>query len=220
MALVITVAFANTGNYGLPLVSFAFGPQALAFASLYFVTTSILFQYRRRAARLPGPHGFQDRPCSAFPCAGGLRAVILAAAASTALMWLSLVAGAATIDLAANGSIPLMIVLLGLELSRGHVVAQHEAPWRECGPASDRRPLIGLMLAIPFGLQGEAYQAASPRPPCPPRSPIWCSPPSMGWILHLSPPWSSWGPSSVPHADHAAGLPRQLSRPASHFPKE
>ena len=43
MALIITVAFANTGNYGLPLVSFAFGPQALAFASLYFVTTSILF---------------------------------------------------------------------------------------------------------------------------------------------------------------------------------
>src|SRR5512143_201959 len=43
MAVIITSAFANTGNYGLPLVSFAFGKEALAYASVYFVTNSILF---------------------------------------------------------------------------------------------------------------------------------------------------------------------------------
>ena len=43
MAIIITAAFGNTGNYGLPLVSFAFGQDALAFATLNFVTNSILF---------------------------------------------------------------------------------------------------------------------------------------------------------------------------------
>jgi predicted permease len=42
LAVIITVAFGNTGNYGLPLISFAFGEQALAYASIYFVTTTIL----------------------------------------------------------------------------------------------------------------------------------------------------------------------------------
>jgi hypothetical protein len=65
---------------------------------------------------------------------------------------------ARTIDLAAGGSIPLMIVLLGLELSR--VVWSHSA--RPIALSVGLRllagPLIALLLAIPFGLQGAARQ--------------------------------------------------------------
>src|SRR5512140_2457478 len=43
MALILTAAFGNTGNYGLPLVSFAFGQDALAFATLNFVTSVVMF---------------------------------------------------------------------------------------------------------------------------------------------------------------------------------
>src|SRR5215216_7798765 len=43
IAILITTMFANTGNYGLPLVSFAFGEQALSYAGIYFVTTTFLF---------------------------------------------------------------------------------------------------------------------------------------------------------------------------------
>jgi malate permease and related proteins len=43
LAVILTVAFGNTGNYGLPLVKFAFGDDALAVASLFYVTTTILF---------------------------------------------------------------------------------------------------------------------------------------------------------------------------------
>src|SRR5919198_3359814 len=39
IAILITTMFANTGNYGLPLVSFAFGEQALSYASIYYVAT-------------------------------------------------------------------------------------------------------------------------------------------------------------------------------------
>src|SRR5688572_6450452 len=43
VAILITTMFANTGNYGLPLVSFAFGELALPYAGIYFVTTTVLF---------------------------------------------------------------------------------------------------------------------------------------------------------------------------------
>jgi malate permease and related proteins len=43
VGILITTMFANTGNYGLPLVSFAFGEQALSYAGIYFLTTTILF---------------------------------------------------------------------------------------------------------------------------------------------------------------------------------
>ena len=42
-AILITTMFANTGNYGLPLVAFAFGDEALSYAGIYFVTTTLLF---------------------------------------------------------------------------------------------------------------------------------------------------------------------------------
>ena len=43
LVVILTVAFGNTGNYGLPLVKFAFGDEALAAASIFYVTTTILF---------------------------------------------------------------------------------------------------------------------------------------------------------------------------------
>jgi predicted permease len=154
MALIITVAFANTGNYGLPLVSFAFGAEALAFASLYFVTTSICFN---TAGVLIASLGRMDLKAAALgmfrvPAVYG---VVLAALLNRFDIVLPTPL-ARTVDLAASGSIPLMIVLLGLELSR--------VPWshslRPIGVSVALRliaaPAIGLLLAIPFGFHGAA----------------------------------------------------------------
>jgi len=156
MALILTVAFANTGNYGLPLVSFAFGEDALAFASLYFVTTSILFN---TAGVLIASLGHMDLRTAALglfrvPAVYG---VILAALLNRFDIALPLPL-ARTVDLAASGSIPLMIVLLGVELSR--VTWSHSI--RPIGLSVGLRliagPVLGLLLAIPFGLQGAARQ--------------------------------------------------------------
>ena len=158
MALILTVAFANTGNYGLPVVSFAFGPQALAFGSVYFVTTSILFN---TAGVLIASLGHMDLRTALLglfrvPAVYG---VILAALLNRFDVSLPLALDR-TIDLAAGGSIPLMIVLLGIELSR--VVWSHSV--RPIALSVGLRlvvgPLIGLLLAIPFGLEGVARQGA------------------------------------------------------------
>jgi len=158
MALVITVAFANTGNYGLPLVSFAFGSEALAFASLYFVTNSILFNTAGVLLASLGHMDFRTAILGLFrvPAVYG---VILAALLNRFDVALPLPL-ARTVDLAASGSIPLMIVLLGVELSR--VTWSHSI--KPIGLSVGLRlvagPVIGLLLAIPFGLQGAARQAS------------------------------------------------------------
>ena len=63
-----------------------------------------------------------------------------------------------TIGLAAQGAIPLMLVLLGVELAR----VQWSHSLRALGLGAGLRllvaPLIGFLLAIPFGLTGAARQ--------------------------------------------------------------
>ena len=154
MALILTVAFANNGNYGLPLVSFAFGKEALTFASLYFVTTSVLFNTAGVLIASLGHMGLKTAALGLFKVPG-VYAVLLAALLNRFGLVLP-VPLARTVDLAASGSIPLMIVLLGLELSR--VTWSHSA--RPIGWSVGLRllasPAIGLLLAIPFGFQGAA----------------------------------------------------------------
>ena len=41
-AFLMVVMFSNSGNYGLPVVLFAFGPDALAYATAYFVAGSVM----------------------------------------------------------------------------------------------------------------------------------------------------------------------------------
>ena len=43
-AFMLVVVCSNSGNYGLPVALLAFGPEALAFASVYFISSSI-FSY-------------------------------------------------------------------------------------------------------------------------------------------------------------------------------
>jgi hypothetical protein len=156
MAIILTAAFGNTGNYGLPLVSFAFGKQALAFASLYFVTTSVLFNTFGVLIASLGHMDLRTAALGLFrvPAVYG---VALAALLNGFQLALPLPL-ARTIDLAANGSIPLMIVLLGLELSR--VTWSHSV--RPIGLSVALRllagPALGLLLASVFGFHGPALQ--------------------------------------------------------------
>ena len=50
-AFLLVVMFSNTGNYGLPVVLFAFGPEALAQATAFFVVGSLGCSATRRSRR-------------------------------------------------------------------------------------------------------------------------------------------------------------------------
>jgi predicted permease len=157
-AVLIATVFGNTGNYGLPLVAFAFGEEALKYAGLFFVTTAVLHNTGGVLIASLGHMNFKDAFLGMFkvPVVYSLALAVLAQATHFQMP----VALARTIELAAGGSIPMMIVLLGIELSR--------ITWtdhlRGVGMSVSLRllagPVVGLLLSIAFGLSGAAGQAA------------------------------------------------------------
>jgi malate permease and related proteins len=148
IAVLLTSMFGNTGNYGLPLVSFAFGKDALAFATLCYVTVSIL---TNTFGVLIASLGHMDVKSALM----GLLAVLLNHFHFTLPLPV-----ARTVDLAASGAIPVMIILLGIELSR----FQWSHSFNVVGLSVTMRlligPALGLLLAVPFGLQGVARQGS------------------------------------------------------------
>lgn len=157
LSVLITTMFGNTGNYGLPVVAFAFGEEALKYGSLYFVTTTILFNTLGILIASLGHMTFRQAIFGLLkvPTVYG---VTLAAMINTFHIEIP-TALARTIDLAAGGSIPLMIVLLGIELSR----VQWSNSLQGVGLSVSLRllaaPLVALLLCLPFGLQTEMRQA-------------------------------------------------------------
>ncbi len=157
LAVILTVTFGNTGNYGLPLVKFAFGDEALGFATLYFVTTWLFFNTVGVFIASLGHMDIKTALLALFKVPTGY-AVILAAIVQAFNLELPLPLGR-TIGLAAEGAIPLLLVLLGLELTR--VEWSHSLRALSLGTALKlvAGPLVAILLAIPFGLTATARQA-------------------------------------------------------------
>jgi predicted permease len=165
LAVILTVAFGNTGNYGLPLVKFAFGDDALAVASLFYVTTTILFN---TVGVVIASLGHMDLKSALtgllkLPIIYGVTLALLIKGIGIQLP----LPVSRTIEIAANGAIPVMLILLGLELTR----IQWSHSFRALGLGVLTKlllaPLVGLLLASLFGLdhtarQGSVLEASMP----------------------------------------------------------
>jgi hypothetical protein len=165
LAVILTVAFGNTGNYGLPLVKFAFGNDALAVASLFYVTTTILFNTVGVVIASLGHMDLKDALTGLFklPIIYGVVLALLIKGIGIELP----LPISRTIEIAANGAIPVMLILLGLELTR----IQWSHSFRALGLGVLTKlliaPLVGLLLASLFGLhdpgrQGSVLEASMP----------------------------------------------------------
>jgi len=158
ISLVITTMFANTGNYGLPLVAFAFGQKALPYAGIYFVTTTLLFYSLGVLLASLGHMKFNDALLGLLKVPT-LYAVILAMIIKTADIDLPLALNRA-VELAAGGTIPLMLILLGLQMTR----VEFSRNWRALQVSVGLRlfvaPLAALILTLVLGIEGIARQGA------------------------------------------------------------
>ena len=156
LAVILTVAFGNTGNYGLPLTKFAFGDDALAVASLFYVTTTILFNTAGVVIASLGHMDLKSALLGLFkvPVVYGVVIALVLKWTGTQLF----LPVSRTIEIAANGAIPVMLILLGLELTR----IQWSHSFRALGLGVLAKlligPLAGLLLAGLFGMQGAARQ--------------------------------------------------------------
>jgi predicted permease len=157
VAVMITVMFTNAGNFGLSLNSFAFGEEALSFASLYFVMSAIMIYTIGIALASMGKMSFADSLKRLFTYPA-IYAVILALLFNN-IGWDLPVPVSRSVGLLSDAAIPAMLVLLGMQLSSVDLKADVLA----LGTANLIRlafaPLLAIGLAFLFKLDGAAYQA-------------------------------------------------------------
>jgi len=156
-ALLLTIMFGNSGNYGLSLNLFAFGELALAYASLYFATSIILIN---TLGVLIANLGTVNLTKAAL---GLLKTpviyAVLAALYYNYSGWSLPTPVSRTILLLADAAVPLMIVLMGVQLQQSRWSGQGKAISLATGMRLIAAPLLAYPVAILFGLNGAALQA-------------------------------------------------------------
>jgi malate permease and related proteins len=156
-AFLIVVMFSNAGNYGLSVALFAFGPEVLARATVYFVASAMLMYTVGPVLASAGRMGLGGalRGMLRVPAVWGL-----SAASVCMLTGVTLPVGVMRpIDLLGSAAIPVMLLVLGMQFEKG---AWPERPGLVAAASALTligTPLIGAGLASLLGLHGIARQA-------------------------------------------------------------
>jgi predicted permease len=157
VAVMLTTMFTNSGNFGLALVDYAFGKDALAYASIYFVTSGTLLYTIGVLVASMGKASFKQAIIGLFRLPT-LYALLLAFLFKR-MEWELPIPILRPVELLSQAAIPTMLVLLGLQLQR--------AVWGSKGIAMAVAnfirlaisPFIAYGLSVPFALQGPGLQA-------------------------------------------------------------
>lgn len=156
-AVMLSTMFMNSGNFGLPVVLFAFGEAGLGFASLYFVT-NLIFNYTFGVVIASmGTAPLKESFLNLFKIPA-IYAVILAFF-SLRTGWELPLPVNRTVNLLGDASIPGMLVLLGMQLQsinlRGKILPLALTNFLRLLVA----PAIAILAAPLFNLSDAAYQA-------------------------------------------------------------
>ncbi len=149
-ALVLTSAFSNCGNFGIPLSAFAFGATGRSVAVVYLVSQNV-FMYtlgvylasrgnRDVDLRASMQTVFELPLLYALVAAIAVRELGVLPATDTTVMQ--------TIQLTGDAAIPVMLLLLGIQLAR----ADHSTAFRQVAPANAMRLLVAPVLALVVAL--------------------------------------------------------------------
>jgi hypothetical protein len=165
-AFLLVNLFGNTGNYGISLNQLAFGGDAAARASIYYVCSTVLV-YSLGVFLAARGHADPRKALVNALKVPALYAVLLAILAKAG-GWSAPQPLDAAIRLLAQATIPMMLLVLGVQLAR---TPRLERP-RTVAAATTLRlvsgPLIGLALASVFGLTGPARQGGVVEASMPP----------------------------------------------------
>jgi hypothetical protein len=156
-AFMLVVISSNSGNYGLPVAMLAFGREALAFASVYFLTSSlfsytggILIAASGRRTLTEAVRGVLRVPAVYGAAAAGLTMVFNATipdALMRAVMMLS------------DAALPMMILVLGMQLERATRPDRPTMVAAAVALSIVATPLAAIAIAHLVGLHGAAFQA-------------------------------------------------------------
>jgi predicted permease len=158
VAVILSVVFMNSGNYGLPLILFAFHETGMAYASIYFITIAVLINTAGILIASMGRSSLKAALAGLYKLPA-IYALLLAVVFNSA-GWTLPDPLQKSVSLLSAMAIPAMLILLGLQL--------HGADGKDeklaLGTAGVLRmlvaPAIAVGLAALYGLQGPARQAA------------------------------------------------------------
>ncbi|MBK8023052.1 MAG: AEC family transporter [Chloroflexi bacterium] len=151
-AYILIAVFGNVGNFGLPLIEFRLGQEALAAATVYFLAImTIAFIIGVAAASLPSGGGLKAT-WSVFKTPA-LIALVPALLLNVTHVQppLFLERG---IDLLAAATVPTMLVALGVQLSTLKSFRFTSDVMIASGIRLIAGPILAVTLAVPFGLTG------------------------------------------------------------------
>jgi predicted permease len=157
IAIILTSMFTNAGNFGLSLISFAFGQQALAHASLYFVTSaSLIYTLGVVIASMGNTSlGTAVKGLFKIPTMYGLVAGFLFNKLDISLpLYID-----RSVTLLSNAAIPCMLVLLGLQLERSKWTKLSRPLILANAIRLIISPLVAFGFSGLFGLSGATRQA-------------------------------------------------------------
>ncbi len=157
-AFMLVVMFSNGGNYGLSVSSFAFGKDALARASLYYIASTILMytvgvflaSSGRRSVREALAGGFKIPAVYAVIAAGAI--MVTHVTVPVPLM--------RAIELLGSASLPVMMLVLGMQLERATMPDRPLIVGLAVVLTLVIAPLLAFALVNVLGLSGPARQAA------------------------------------------------------------
>lgn len=156
-AFMLVIVCSNSGNYGLPVTLLAFGREALTFASVYFVASSIFSYTGGVLLAASGRRSLRDAivGIARVPAVYGAIAAI-----STLSLGLHVPAAAMTpITLLSEAAMPMMILVLGMQLERASWPERPGVVTVAVLVSLVLTPLAALGIAHVIGLQGAALQA-------------------------------------------------------------
>lgn len=151
-AYVLIAAFGNVGNFGLPIITFALGEEALTEATVYFLAIMVVafvigvtVANWSRGSRLNAVLAVVKTPA------------LLALPPAILLNWLQVDLPSMIgrpVHLLAQALIPTMLVLLGIQLAQTTIPRLNMDMIVASGLRLVVGPLLALILAVPFGITG------------------------------------------------------------------
>ena len=157
-AFMMVVMFSNGGNYGLPVVRFAFGSETLTYATIFFLTGSVCTYVA--SSFFTGSH--RSKIAGALekiwkmPSLYGLAAAVLV----LTLGWRVPEGLMRPVSLLSDAALPLMILVLGMQLERAVWPPRPGIVLWAVGISLLIAPFVALGLASVLSITGPARQAA------------------------------------------------------------
>jgi predicted permease len=157
-SFLLVAMFTNSGNYALPVVLFAFGREALSFASVYFVTNAILIYTVGVliAAAGRGSVRLALTRLLRVPAVYAVTAAVVVLSTHTVVPPVVL----RPIGLLSDSAIPIMLLVLGMQLERAVLPKYPVAVVAAVVLSLVVAPMIAFSLTWLLGLTGVARQVA------------------------------------------------------------